>query len=126
MPFSSGSSDPRIKPASPVSPALQVDSLLLSHWGSKHICYIYIYTWGFPGGSDSKGICLQCRRPGFNLWVGKIPWRREWLPTPKFLPVESYGQRSLVDYSPWGCKDLDMTEQRTHTHILIYIYIYIL
>ena len=34
-----------------------------------------------PGGSDSKRIYLQYRRPGFNPWVGKIPWRREWQPT---------------------------------------------
>ena len=32
-------------------------------------------------------------------WVGKIPWRREWLPTPVFLPGESHGQRSLAGYS---------------------------
>ena len=35
-------------------------------------------------------------------WVMKIPWRWEWLPTPVFLPGELRGQRSLVDYSPWG------------------------
>ena len=35
-------------------------------------------------------------------WVGKIPWRREWLPTPVFLPGEFHGQRNLVGYSPWG------------------------
>ena len=58
-------------------------------------------------------ICLQCRRPGFNSWVGKISWRREWLPTPVFLPGESYGERSLVGYSPWGHKELDTTEQLT-------------
>ena len=58
-------------------------------------------------------ICLQCRRPGFNPWVGKISWRREWLPTPVFLPGESYGERSLVGYSPWGHKELDTTEQLT-------------
>ena len=28
---------------------------------------------GFPGGSDDKSICLQCGRPGFDPWVGKIP-----------------------------------------------------
>ena len=50
------------------------------------------------------------RRPGFNPWIGKMPWRREWLPTPVFLPGEFHGQRSLVGYSPWGCKELDMTE----------------
>ena len=33
---------------------------------------------------------------GFGPWIGKIPWRREWLPTPVFLPIESHGQRSLA------------------------------
>ena len=49
-------------------------------------------------------ICLQCRRPGFNAWVGKIPWRRAWKPTPIFLPGEFQGQRSLADWGPWGHK----------------------
>ena len=53
---------------------------------------------------------LQCWRPGFDPWVRKIPWWREWLPTVVFLPGKSHGQRSLVDYSPWGCEGLDMTE----------------
>ena len=45
---------------------------------------------GFPGGSDSKeSACLQCRRPGLDPWVGKIPWKRAWQPTPVFLPAES-------------------------------------
>ena len=56
-------------------------------------------------------ICLQFWRPRFNPWVGKTPWRRKWLPTPVFLPGELYGQRSLAGYSPWGSKELDMTEQ---------------
>ena len=43
-------------------------------------------------------------------WVGKIPWRRAWQPTPVFLSGESHGQRSLVGYSLWGYKELDMTE----------------
>ena len=43
---------------------------------------------------------LQGRRPGFNPWVRKIPWRRKWIPTPVFLPGESRGQRSPVGYSP--------------------------
>jgi len=38
-------------------------------------------------------------------WFGNIPWRKEWLPTPVFLPRESHGQRSLVGYSPWGWKE---------------------
>ena len=61
---------------------------------------------GFPSGSDSK-------EPGFSLWVGKSPWRREWQPTPVFLPGEFHGQGSLAGYTPWGCKDSDMTEQLT-------------
>ena len=39
------------------------------------------------------------------------PWRREWLPTPVFWPGEFHGQGSLAGYSPWGCKELDMTER---------------
>ena len=38
----------------------------------------------------------------FEIWFGKIPWRRAWKPTPVFLPGESLGLRSLVGYSPWG------------------------
>ena len=41
-------------------------------------------------------------------------WRRKWQPTPVFLPGDFLGQRSLVSYSPWGCKELDMTERLTH------------
>ena len=41
----------------------------------------------------------------------KIPWRREWQPTPVFLAGESHGQRSLAGYSPWGPKQSDMTER---------------
>ena len=43
----------------------------------------------------------MCFRNCMETWVGKIPWRREWLPTLAFLPGESLGQRSLVGYSPW-------------------------
>ena len=50
----------------------------------------------------------QCRRPKrcrFYLWVGKIPWRRAWQPTVVFLPGEFHGQRRLVGYGPWCCKE---------------------
>ena len=47
----------------------------------------------------------------FSPWVRKIPGRRKWQPTPLFLPGESHGQKSLVGYSLWGCKELDMTER---------------
>ena len=48
-------------------------------------------------------------RYGFDIWVGKIPWRRKWQPIPVFLSGESHGQRSLAGYSPWGCKRSNMT-----------------
>ena len=68
---------------------------------------------GFPGGPRGKEPacqCRSCRRLRFNPWVGKIPWRRSWQPTPAFLPGESHGHKSLVGYSPQGRKALDTTE----------------
>ena len=52
-------------------------------------------------------------RPKFNPWVRKITWRRKWQPTPVFLPGKLHGRKSLVGYSPWGHKELDITEQLT-------------
>ena len=69
----------------------------------------------FPGGSDGKASCLQCRRPGFDPWVRKILWWRKWQPTPVLLPVKSHGQRSMVGYNPQGRKESDTTE-RLHFH----------
>ena len=75
-------------------------------------CFTYNLS-SFPSllpGSDSKesafnagDLCLT--------WVGKIPWRRAWQPTPVFLPRESHGQRSLVGYSPRGRKESDTTDR---------------
>ena len=65
--------DPGFEPG---SPALAVDSLL-------------------PGGSDGKSVCLQCGRPGFDPWMGRILWRRKWQPTPVLLPGQYHGLRSL-------------------------------
>ena len=53
----------------------------------------------------------------FNPWVGKMPWKREWLPTPVFLPGEFHGERILAGYSPWGCKESDTTEQLTLSRV---------
>ena len=51
--------------------------------------------FSYPGGRDLGSIS------------GRIPWRREWLPTPVFLPGEFHGQRS---HNPWDHKELDTTE----------------
>ena len=64
---------------------------------------------GVPCWLRWSRVCLQCKKPGFDLWVRKIPWRKKWQPTPIFLPGKSIGQRSLADYSPWGHKSTDTT-----------------
>ena len=56
---------------------------------------------GLPDGSNSKESAFHCSRWGFLPWIRKIPWKREWQPTPAFLPGKSHGQRSLAGYSPW-------------------------
>ena len=58
-------------------------------------------------GAQQQGIHLQCKRPRFDPWVRKIPWRRERPPTPDFLPGESHGQRSLAGFSPWVHRESD-------------------
>ena len=60
-------------------------------------------------------VSCQCRRHKrcvFDPWVGKIPWKRKWQPTPIFLPEKSHGQRSLVGYSPKGSNELHTTEHK--------------
>jgi len=57
---------------------------------------------GFPGGASGKEPACQCKRykrNRFDPWVRNIPWRREWQPTPVFLPGESQRQRSLAGYT---------------------------
>ena len=82
-------------------------NLLFDHWnlflwkkrlrGKKRKKWqCFCYSKGFPGGSEVKTSAFKCRRPGFDPWVRKIPWRRKWQPTPIFLPGESHGWRSLA------------------------------
>ena len=63
----------------------------------------YTTKW-LPWWLISKESACQCRRQGFDPWVGKISWRRKQQPTPVFLPGKSHGQRSLTACSPWGQK----------------------
>ena len=65
---------------------------------------------------SSKELACQCwrrKRHECDLWVRKIPWSRKWDPAPVFLPGKFHGQKNLVGFSPWGCRELDTTE---HTH----------
>ena len=88
-----------------------------------------LHAVGFLGGSSGNKQTnkqtkptYQCSNPKklrFILWVGRIPWRRAWQPTPVFLPRESHGQRGLVGYSPWSRTESDTTQvtQHTSTHL---------
>ena len=58
------------------------------------------------------------QRPRFDPWVGKIPWRREWQPTPVRLPGETHGGSSLVGYNPWGRKESDTTKRLHFTYLV--------
>ena len=62
----------------------------LTAWDWPSICLRAKPIIGLPCWLRQSRICLQCRRPGFSPWVGKVPWRREWLPT--LLPGKSRGQ----------------------------------
>ena len=64
------------------------------------------HSWSSTQVAQWQRIHLQCRRPGFDPWVQKIPWRRERLPTPVFWPREFHRL-----YSPWGRKESDRTER---------------
>ena len=67
---------------------------------------IILHTPWLPWRSESS---CQWRKHKFHPWVGKIPWRRKWQPTPVFFPGKSERQRSMAGYSPWGHKELDRT-----------------
>ena len=64
----------------------------------------------------NAGGVKRCR---FDPWVWEIPWRKKWLPTPVFLSGESHGQRSLMGYSPWGHKELNMNEGQSMTALRV-------
>ena len=69
--------------------------------------------------NSEKSVC-QFRSHRFNPWVRNFPWRRKWQLTPVFLLGKPHVQRSLVGYSPWGCKQPDLTEWLSmHTHTFV-------
>ena len=70
-------------------------------------------------GKECACQCKRHRKHGFDPLIGKICWKRKWQSTPVFFPGQFHGQRSLVDYSPWGHKVSDMTEHlNAHTGTL--------
>ena len=75
-----------------------------------------------------KNLPVQCRRPGFNPWVGKILWRRERLPTPVVWPGEFHGlwvaksQTQLSDFHIHIYRDTAIYTIYANMHIDIYVY----
>ena len=102
-----------------------ISSLFLTEffsiWSQKLVLICRIHVWVMHMHPLWASLVAQAvmnlpaiqKRLGFHPWLGTIPWRRKWQPTPVFLPGESQGQRSLVGYSPWDGKELDMTERLT-------------
>ena len=92
MPSSKGTSPPR-------------DETQVSHMAGRFFTF-----WATTEGKEPSCPCRKCKRRGFDLWFGLIPWRKKWQSAPVFLSGEFHGQRSLVSYSPYGGKELNTTE----------------
>ena len=89
------------------------DNFILLLIKSHHSKEYTVFYWRLPRWCSGKESTYQCRRHriwGFDPWVRKIPWMRKWQLVPVFLPGKTHGQRSMVNYSPYSCKELDMTE----------------
>ena len=69
----------------------------------ERIGYPLQYSWASLVAQTVKNPPAK-GRPGFDPWIGKIPWSRAWQPTPIFWPGDSHGQRGPASYSPWGQK----------------------
>ena len=91
--------------------AIHIYLYLFSHKPPAHpgchikLSRIPLYIWASQVAQQER-ICLPSRGPEFDPWVGKNPWRRDQLPTPVFWPGEFHEL-----YSPWGCKESDVTER---------------
>ena len=74
-------------------------------------CWTCVILKGLPRWWGGKESTCQCRRCRFDPCMGKIPWSRKKQLTPVSLPGKSQSQRSPVGYSPWRCKESNMTER---------------
>ena len=99
IPFSGGSSWPRDQTLVPC-----IAGRFVSIWE------FITSKLGFPEDTSAKESTSQYKRCGVSPWVCKIPWRRKWHPTPVFLPGYTHGQRRLLGFSPWGCKEQQRAE----------------
>ena len=97
------------------------DLLLLTLCGSDALLRYWwwfvaaVYSLRLPREVKNPPATVGHRRSRFHPWVGKIPWRRTWQPTPGCLPGKSHGQRSLECFSPRGCKRVGHDCASMHT-----------
>ena len=96
------------QPSLDLEPALNQDLEILNLIVSLKTLFPNEVT--FTASEEKESIC-QCRRWGFDPWVGKILWRRKWQPTPSCLSGKSHRHRSLACCNSWGHKESDMTWQ---------------
>ena len=73
-----------------------------------YLCFVNKFICTPLLASLVASVCLQCGRPGFDPWVGKIPWRRKWQPTPVLLPGKFHGLRGSSE----PCRLQSMGSQR--------------
>ena len=92
------------------------DTWIFNHFISRCLVLGIYRLSRWQSGKEST---CQCRRHKCDPWIGKSLCSRKWQPIPVFLPGGFHGQRSLVGYRPWGCKESDMAE-RLSTHICLY------
>ena len=91
----------------------------LQSMGSQRIGHDRATSLHFTSGSSEGRICLQCRRTGFDPWVEKIPWRREWQPTPVFWRIPWTDKPGRLQ--SLGCKESDVSERLTLITYLLYL-----
>jgi len=89
--------------------------------GANPISSVVFSQVGLPRWLSGKESACQCKRLRFDPWIRKMPWRRKWQPTPVFLAGKSHGQRTLVGYSPPGCKRAghDWVTEHACTHSVL-------
>ena len=102
-------------PLRPLFPLCQTSSAFLLE-GPLSVALRFISIPGGTGDKEPICRCRRCKRCGFDPWVGRIPWRRAWQPTPIFLPGKSQSQGSLKGYGTKDCKEWYTTEATLDTY----------
>ena len=82
--------------------------------------YIYIlFQMLFASSKEPACQWRRIKRHSFDPWISNVPWRRAWEPTPVFLPGRIPWTEEPGCYSPWGCKESNMTEVTQHTRVFL-------